>query len=58
MAQVTICNESSADKEDIKQHNCSIKRGVRFDYLLVELGLRVIWYSDYNELPKLLKDLY
>ena len=26
--------------------------------IFVELGLRVIWYSDYNELPKLLKDLY
>lgn len=26
--------------------------------IFVELGLRVIWYSDYNELPKLLKNLY
>lgn len=26
--------------------------------IFVELGLRVIWYSDYSELPKLLKNLY
>lgn len=26
--------------------------------IFVEQGLRVIWYSDYNELPKLLKNLY
>ncbi len=26
--------------------------------IFVELGLRVIWYRDYNELPKLLKNLY
>ena len=26
--------------------------------IFMELGLRVIWYRDYNELPKLLKEIY
>ena len=48
-------SEFGADKNAEAKNNEAMKIQKQ---IFMELGLRVIWYRDYNELPKLLKEIY